>query len=87
MATIEILDKNGKVIDKFSFSRNPSSEKQIQDMADALIREKVLGKYFNSKEFDNIYQSIQSKNAPISKKEAVKTPQVKPVEKVETMTK
>ena len=72
MATIEILDKNGKVVEDFSFSRMPSSEKQIQDMADSLIRERVLKKAFNSKEFDTSMKGL--KNLDVNKVETPKTP-------------
>jgi len=79
MATIQILDKNGKVVEDFSFSRRPSSEKQIQDMADTLIRERVLGKAFNSKEFDtklkglkNIDVNKPKPSLPLSQKSEVK---------------
>lgn len=65
MATIQILDKNGKVVEDFAFSRRPYSEKEIQDMADTLIRERVLGKAFNSKEFDTKLKGL--KNIDVNK--------------------
>lgn len=68
MATIKVLDKKWKVIDEFSFSRSPRSEKEIQNMTDAIIYDDIIKKSkFDTENLWNFKKVISWEKPQISK--------------------